>query len=299
MASSGAMDSEQVIRIALTVITPILTAGIGIVALMVGDWRDRRTQAGRRKLAFEDASRQVAFAADWWNASKLVADSPDAEQRAATRAQAWLDEASALVAESKPPEVDEKSAITFRRLLLAYPMQRRAARILRALFYCCLGLAVFQVSGAMTSALGRLDTLGIPNYFSGGFIYGDLIAVAVLMVVAMALRFWSLRVENLEPTEQPRSRLTLRRALLLYRFKRPVATIARIVFWFWAALTILVVIAAVLSAFDEPRLIPANLVGLVAWAGWTIGLRYWAFSLNERTAINASPASSDTTTPGV
>jgi hypothetical protein len=299
MASSGAMDSEQVIRIALTVITPILTAGLGVVALMIGDWRDRRTQAGRRKLAFEDASRQVAFAADWWNASKLVADSPDAEQRAATRAQAWLDEASALVAESKPPEVDEKPAITFRRLLLAYPMQRRAARILRALFYCCLGLAVFQVSGAMSSALGRLDTLGIPNYFSGGFIYGDLIAVAVLMVVAMALRFWSLRVENSEPTEQPRSRLTLRRALLLYRFKRPVATIARIVFWFWAALTILVVIATVLSAFDEPRLIPANLVGLVAWAGWTIGLRYWAFSLNERTAINASPASSDTTTPGV
>ena len=75
------MDADQVVRIALTVITPILTAGIGIVALVIGDWRERRTQAGRRKLAFEDASRQVAFAADWWNASKLVADSPDAEQR--------------------------------------------------------------------------------------------------------------------------------------------------------------------------------------------------------------------------
>ena len=34
------MDSEQVIRIALTVITPILTAGIGIAALVVGDWRE-------------------------------------------------------------------------------------------------------------------------------------------------------------------------------------------------------------------------------------------------------------------
>ena len=58
------MNAEQVIRIALTVITPILTAGIGIVALVIGDWRERRTQAGRRKVAFEDASRQVAFAAD-------------------------------------------------------------------------------------------------------------------------------------------------------------------------------------------------------------------------------------------
>jgi hypothetical protein len=295
MASSGAMDADQVIRIALTVITPILTAGIGIVALVVGDWRERRTQAGQRKLAFEDASRQVAFAADWWNASKLVADSPDAEQRAATRAQAWLDEASALVAESKPPPVDEKHSVTLRRLLLAYPMQRRGARILRALFYCCLGVVTFQVSGAMASALGRPDTLGIPNYFSGGFVYGDLIAVAVVTVIAMALRFWSLRVEESEPTQHPR--LTLRRALLLYRFKRPAAAIARIVFWFWAALTVLIVIAAVLGAFDEPRLIPSSLVGLVAWVGWAIGLRYWATSLNERPAITASHASSDTATP--
>jgi hypothetical protein len=292
------MDGDQVIRIALTVITPILTAGIGIVALVIGDWRDRRTQAGRRKLAFDDASRQVAFAADWWNASKLVADSPDAQQQAATRAQAWLDEASALVAESKPPPVDEKPAITLRRLLLAYPMERRGARILRALFYLSLGVVAFQVSGAMASALGRPDSLGIPDYFSGGFIYGDLIAVAAVTVVAMALRFWSLRVEKSEPAEQPRSRMTLRSVLLLYRFNRPVASIARIVFWFWAALTILVVIAAVLGAFDEPRLIPASLVGLVAWVGWSIGLRHWAVSLNERAATGASPTSSDTTTSG-
>jgi hypothetical protein len=292
------MDADQVIRIALTVITPILTAGIGIGALVIGDWRDRRTQAGRRKLALEDASRQVAFAADWWNASKLIANSPDAEQQAAIRAQAWLEEASALVVESKPPPVDEKPAITFRRLLLAYPMERRGARILRALFYCCLGVVAFQVSGAMASALGRPDTLGIPDYFSGGFIYGDLIAVAAVTVIAMALRFWSLRVEKSQPAAQPRSHLTFRRALLLYRFHRLTASIARIIFWFWAALAIIVVIAAVLGAFDEPRLIPASLIGLVAWVGWAIGLRYWAASLNERTATNANRASSDTTTPG-
>jgi hypothetical protein len=292
------MDADQVIRIALTVITPILTAGIGIGALVIGDWRDRRTQAGRRKLALEDASRQVAFAADWWNASKLIANSPDAEQQAAVRAQAWLEEASELVVESKPPPVDEKPAITFRRLLLAYPMERRGARILRALFYCCLGVVAFQVSGAMASAMGRPDSLGIPDYFSGGLIYGDLMAVAAVTVIAMALRFWSLRVENSQPTAQPRSRLTFRRALLLYRFHRPAASIARIIFWFWAALAIIVVIAAVLGAFDEPRLIPASLIGLVAWVGWAIGLRYWAASLNERTATNANRASSDTTTPG-
>ena len=290
------MDADQVVRIALTVMTPILTAGLGIVALVIGDWRERRTQAGRRKLAFEDASRQVAFAAEWWNASKLVADhSPDAEQRAATRAQAWLDEASVLVAESHPPPVDEKPAITLRRLLLAFPMQRRAARVLRGAFYFCLGLVVFQVSSATGSALGRSDTLGVPNYFSEGFIYGDLIAVCVLMVVAMAFRFSALHVEKSEPTAQNR-RLTLRSALLLYRFKRPAAAIARIVFWVWTALTILSAIATVLTAFDDPRTIPANLVAIVAFVGWAVGLRYWAVSLDARTATEASRAASAPTT---
>jgi hypothetical protein len=288
------MDAEQVIRIALTVITPILTAGIGIIALMIGDWRQRRTQAGRRKLAFEDASRQVDFAADWWNASKLVADSPDAQQRAATRAQAWLDEASALVAESHPPPVNDKPAITLRRLLLAFPMQRRAARILRAAFYFCLGMVVQQVGSAMGSAFGRPDTLGVPNYFSRGVIYDDLISISVWMVLAMAFRFGSLHVEKSEPTAWSR-RLTLRSALLLYRFHRRAAAIARIVFYIWLAWTILVAIALVVASYVDPRLIPADLFALLAFVGWAVGLRYWAVSLDSRTA-NKVRASSITTT---
>jgi hypothetical protein len=285
------MDADQVVRIALTVVTPILTAGLGIVALVIGDWRERRTQAGRRKLAVEDASRQVAFAAEWWNASKLVAHSPDAEQRAATRAQAWLDEASALVAESKPAPVDKNPAITLRRLLLAFPMQRRAARVLRGAFYFFLGVVVLQVSSAMGAALGRPDTIGIPNYFSEGLIYGDLIAVCVVTVIAMAFRFSALHVEKSEPTTRSR-RLTPRSALLLYRFNRRAAAVARIVFWFWTALTILMAIATVLTGFDEPRLIPVNLVSLVAFVGWGVGLRYWAVSLDARTATEASRAAS-------
>jgi hypothetical protein len=112
----------------------------------------------------------------------------------------------------------------------------------------------------------------------------------------MAFRFSALHVEKSEPTAQNR-RLTLRSALLLYRFKRPAAAIARIVFWFWTALTILMAaIATVLTGFDEPRLIPVNLVSLVAFVGWAVGLRYWAVSLNERTATETSRASPATTT---
>jgi hypothetical protein len=283
------MDSEQVTRIALTVVTPILTAGIGIVALVIGDWRERRTQAGRRKLSFEDASRQVEFAADWFNASKLIA--PEEEQDVAARAQAWLDEASELVTESKPPpRSEEKRSVTVRRLLLAYPMRRRGARVLRGFYYFFLGVVVLQVSGALASAFGRTDTLGVPNYFSGGLIYADLLGIFVYTLVAMAFRLWALRVEESQPADAPQRRVTVRDAMLFYRFTGIRARIARIVYWLWAAFTVVVVIAIAISAFEDPRVLPANLVALVAWVGWAVGLRYWAVSHTERAAAARTDA---------
>jgi hypothetical protein len=279
------VDSEQVIRIALTVVTPILTAGIGIVALVVGDWRERRTQAGRRKLAVEDASRQVTFAEEWFNASKLISDSPEAQLRAAARAQGWLEEASELLAESKPAPPDEqKRSVTVRRLLLAYPMHRRGARVLRGFYYFWLGVVVLQVSGALGAAFGRTDTLGIPNYFSGGLIYVDLIGIVAYTLIAMVFRFWSLRAEESEAADAPQGRTTLRRALLLYKFNRPRAVIARYVFHCWVALTVLIVVATIVSSFEDPRTLPSNLISLVAWVGWAVGIRYWAVSLNQRAA---------------
>jgi hypothetical protein len=278
------MDSEQVIRIALTVVTPILTAGIGIVALVVGDWRERRTQAGRRKLSIEDAGRQVEFAVGWFKASKEIA--PDQEQQAAARAQAWLDEASDLVAESTPPPRTQKRSVTVRRLLLAHPMHRRGARVLRGFYYFFLGVVILQVSGALASAFGRADTLGVPNYFSGGLIYVDLLGIVVWTVIAMGFRFWSLRVEETQAADEPERRMTLRDALLLQRFTGIRAHIARIVYWLWIVFIVLASIAIAISAFDDPRVLPSNLIALVAWVGWTVGLRYWAQSHSQR-AVDA------------
>lgn len=278
------MDSEQVIRIALTVITPILTAGIGIVALVIGDWRERRTKAGMRKLSFEDASRQVEFAADWFKASKDIA--PDAEPQAAAQAQAWLDEAAELIAETKPPPPsdEEKRSVTARRLLLVYPMHRRGARVLRGFYYFTLGLVIFQISGALGSAFGREDTIGVPNYFSGGLIYVDLLGIVTYTLIAMGFRFWALRAEEALSTDGPERTMTLRDALLFHRLNGIRAQIARVVFWIWLLLTVFVIVAIVISAYQDPRTIPSNVIVLVAWVGWSIGLRYWALSHSERAA---------------
>jgi hypothetical protein len=155
-------------------------------------------------------------------------------------------------------------------------MHRRGARVLRGFYYFFLGVVVLQFSEALGSAFGRTDTLGVPNYFSAGLIYADLIVIFLYTLIAMAFRFWSLRVEESQATAAPR--MTVRRALLLYRFKGPRATIARFVFHCWVALTVLIAVLTVVSAFDDPRVLPSNLVAFVAWVGWAVGLRYWAVS---------------------
>jgi len=64
-------------------------------------------------------------------------------------------------------------------------------------------------------------------------LYGDLVQISALVVLAMGLRFWARRVEKASAEGQKRRRVTLRRALLLYRFDRPAARIVRIVFYLW------------------------------------------------------------------
>jgi hypothetical protein len=124
--------------------------------------------------------------------------------------------------------------------------------------------------------------LGVPNYFSGGMIYADLLGIFVYTLIAMGFRFWSLRVEESQTPDAPQRRMTAREALLLYRFNGIRAHIARIVYWLWMVFIVLVVAAIAISAFEDPRILPSNLIALAAWVGWAIGLRYWAVSRNER-----------------
>jgi hypothetical protein len=163
-------------------------------------------------------------------------------------------------------------------------MQRRSARVLRGFYYFALGLLMFQISGALGSALGREDTIGVPNYFSSGLIYADLLGIVLYTLIAMGFRFWALRAEETQSHDTSERRMTLRDALLFHRLNGIRAQIARAVYWFWLLLTAFVVAAIVISAYQDPRTIPSNVVVLVAWFGWAIGLRYWAEAHSERAA---------------
>ena len=127
----GLVATAQVVTIVIAVLVPIVTAIAGILGVMLQDWRVRRSQAGRRRLALEDARQQVTFAAEWWNAQTLVADSPAAVKEATSRTATWLEQASAQGSGSEIPAAEEKRRITFRRLLLFYPLQGITANIIR------------------------------------------------------------------------------------------------------------------------------------------------------------------------
>ena len=113
------MNEEQIVTVVITLLVPVVTAVARHPGVMFQDWRAQRSQVGRRRLALEDAHRQVMFAAEWGNPKKLLAGSPVALQEATACAAAWLEQASAGVSRPEMPVVEEKRRITARRLLLS------------------------------------------------------------------------------------------------------------------------------------------------------------------------------------
>ena len=271
-AGLGASIPDQYQEIAITLLAPIVTAVLGVLGVAFGDWRQRRTDAGRRKLALEDASRQVSFAAEWLKASKLVSDSSEAEQDASTRAAAWLEEASALVAASTPPPIEGRPAITLRRLLLVYPLQRPAARVLRGAFYVCLGFVPLMVGSVINAILE-------PH---GQYLPADIVILIALVLLAMGFRLWAQWVEKARPEGQNRRRVTLRRALLLCRFDRPAAKIVRIIFYSWILFVVVNAAGRIAAYRTEPYYIPGDVIFFVGFVGYAAALRYWAASLEAR-----------------
>lgn len=66
------MRTEQVVTIVVALLVPMVTGVVGSLGILFQDWRARRSRAGRRKLALEDATRQVAFATEWWKARQSL-----------------------------------------------------------------------------------------------------------------------------------------------------------------------------------------------------------------------------------
>lgn len=262
------MSTAEVLSIAVAVLIPVVTAVLGALGLAFQDWRQRRSLAGRRKFALEDAGRQVSFAVAWWNARKQLADSPEAMQEATNRAVAWLEEASALVANSQPLPSEERRPAMLRRLLLLYELHGRAARFIRGVFYVCLAALVWGLGTTISEALTRSRTLG-----EG---VGFLIFTAIL---SLSFRFLVAAAEPQVSEGETGHRITIRRWLLLYRFHGLTARVVRAVFYVWLAGTVLVTAFNFATLPLYPTDLPEYVGMSVALIGLAVALRYWAASL--------------------
>jgi hypothetical protein len=260
----------SIVPIVITLLVPIVTAMAGIFGVMIQDWRVRKSQAGRRKLALEDASRQVSFAVDWWNAKKLIAESPGAMQEITKCADDWLEEASKRVIGSKPPAARQRSPVTLRRLLLLYPLQGWAANIIRGFFYVSLAVLILGVGQAISDTLEPSSQHYLPGDIAG------LIFVAILTLI---FRFWAASAQNLNTGNRRTWPSRLRRALLLYRLHSASASLIRIIFYAWVVFWGYVVLTNVSGVQENMKSFPVVFAGFIAFTGLAVGLRYWAASL--------------------
>ena len=235
---------------------------------MLQDWRVRKSQTGRRKLALEDASRQVSFAVDWWNAKKLIADSPGAMQEATKCAEDWLGEASVRVIGSKPPVARQRSPITLRRLLLLYPLQGRAANIIRGFFYVSLAFLILGVGTVISEVLDSYPHL-----------YGDFMGLIFVAILTLVFRFWAAYAQNPDSGTRRTWPRRLRRALLLYRLHSASASLIRIVFYAWVVFCGWQILTNVSGVQENKNLLPEVLAFFITLIGLAVGLRYWAASL--------------------
>ncbi|GAV45718.1 hypothetical protein [Streptomyces acidiscabies] len=178
------MRAQDAVTIAAAVLVPVVTAIAGVVSLLAQDRRVRRSRDGRRRLAFEDATRQVAFAAEWLKAKQLTASTPEALHDPATVANRWLDEAAARVSAAEQPPTGEEPYVSVSRLLLLYRLRRRSAKAIRICFYAALGFMGFVVIAMLNDAASRRTV-------------GWNVSLLVLTgVLALLLRFWAVSTDS-------------------------------------------------------------------------------------------------------
>ena len=128
---STARDTLETI---VPLVVPIVTGIVAAAGLALKDHRLARDERSVRDRAFDEATSEVAFVSEWWKAHQLLG-TPELER--AEQAHRWLAEAEAKVTSAQAMPVHERPGVTFRRLLLLYPMHGWPAKALKAVFLIC------------------------------------------------------------------------------------------------------------------------------------------------------------------
>ncbi|MFF2081004.1 hypothetical protein ACFVXG_40325 [Kitasatospora sp. NPDC058162] len=168
------------------VIAAATTTAVSLLGFVIQDQLARRSRRERRKMLFEDASRQVAFATEWWKAMELVSPQPDELAEAKARSLAWLDEASTLRAGARQLTVAERPHLPLSRVLLIYRFESRPAKVIRLCFYLALAWTILSV-------------FTIPSDRGTSYFVSDFGVLAMYIVLVLLLRAWAVTVEKRHP----------------------------------------------------------------------------------------------------
>ena len=254
--------------VVVALLVPIVTAVVGALAIQFQDWRVNRSLAVQRRQAIEEASRQVGFVSEWWQASQLLLKDSEILKDVEARAVSWLEEAGRHAASAVAQPKPERPRATVRRLFLLHPLYRQSAKIIRIGFYAALvvvvGTTASVVSDQLTSSAH--DHVGL-----------DVAESAFAGAVALGLRFWAVSVEaGSNSSDWPQVRPS--RLLLLYPIHSRRVQLIRLGFY---ALSVTVL---VLGWLYVPHLRhPSDVVKvgslLVAGAVFAVCARLWAISL--------------------
>ncbi len=292
------MNAESAIRL-MNMLVPILTPIVGAVVVGFREWRSRRSDIGRRKLALQDARAQVEFVNDWWNARRAVDESggpgSPSSQEAERQARAWLDRASALVAGNELSLPSVEPAVTFRAMALLYDFRTTAGKVVRAGFWIFCGLTTLVVGNTITEWLGPSGfyTFGVVD---SSRVRSYVIAGAVIIPLTIALRFLAVAVDNVAAQPNDPGRETygfLREFLLLRRLLGRGAGAARVLFYvsaIWVVGYTTVVVWVGMQRPDLYWLLPLSVTAVAVYATAAFGLRAWAVHIDRAARRPSIPA---------
>lgn len=186
------MSAQEVVAVAVAVLVPIATTTAGVVNLLLQDRRMRRSRAGRRQTAFEDAAWQVALAAEVGRGCC----SPQRRQCSRTPPawrNVWLDDASELVSRTERALIDEVPHVPVSRLLF-HRVRWRSAKIIRIGFCGTWGAIGYGSMGLLSGVLGGAvrDAL-----------VGETLSAVLIGGVRAAPAFWEVSAAATGPSRGP------------------------------------------------------------------------------------------------
>lgn len=183
----GAMNAQELV----TVLVPVVTGIVGALGIMFQGWYARRSRAEQRRLAFEDAIRQVTFAEQWWKARTAMDPAPVAVEYATTTALVQVDSAHNFVGALKDSQGTPDSRSVFRKLFLLYGFQRRVAKVLRVLYFLLLAF-MYLIALALVGNL----LAGATQYTTRDSLVSQLMASILIGSVALVLRSVAYSIED-------------------------------------------------------------------------------------------------------